>query len=86
MQRGQRALLAVLVAIGLLAAGCGDPPSHGVAASKPFVVAHVPYAGVQHPRYRYGPIAIHRGRTRSSFTRRRRSRTSRATSRVSVPT
>lgn len=68
MRRRPRMLLAVLVAIGLPAAGCGgDPPSHGAAAGKPVVVAHVAYAGVQHLRYRYGPIAIHPGQNPIEF-------------------
>jgi hypothetical protein len=68
-QRRPGTLLAVLVAIGLLAAGCGggDSPSHGAAASTPFVVARVAYAGVQHLRYRYGPIAIHPGQNPIEF-------------------
>jgi hypothetical protein len=68
MRRRPRTLLAVLVAIGLPAAGCGgDPPSHGAAAGEPLVVAHVAYAGERHLRYRYGPIAIHPGQNPIEF-------------------
>jgi|SRR5215211_4823761 len=49
-------------------------------------VAPIAYPGVQHQRYRYGPIQINPGQNRSSSSRRRRSRTCRATSPASIPT
>jgi plastocyanin len=58
-------LVAALMAIGLLGAGCGGQSSQSASsnatAADTAVVAAVSYTGVQHRHYRYGPIRIRPG-------------------------
>jgi hypothetical protein len=62
VQVSRRPAALAVIAVALVAAGCGgqdSPPPKANATSR--VVASVDYAGVQHRHYRYGPILIRPG-------------------------